>query len=340
MAKHTYFRVLATILSPCLFAQDVDFEFRKEMHRNSAREEGFTLDGGVSMPFSYGYSKSRLGIASGNYLDITGRVKLSLHYSQLGHDWSTSFFMGETYSINPSVKNRLVKSEDILDAETRYLYQLNKKMSPFVLARLHTSAFSNVDIHDSEIEYDLRDVDNVSKEILSAKEIKLSDPFFPLFLTENAGLIYTPLHDESFTLEIRAAASFRQTLAANQKVYAGEKQGYSVIRDLRSFYQIGPLAGTSISGALLENRLTYHAGIDATWPAWQNKPHVDRTFLDSLVLEANAGLSYDIADYANLSYAYTMLRLPDIVNKFQQHHALNLNLTFAWTHNFGVGGSP
>ncbi len=318
-----------------LTAQEDTFKFRKEMRHTGEKIEGLSLDGSFTVPISYGLAKSRLGIADGHYLELAGRLKTALHYTSGDHDWSTSLYLAEAYTMTPAIKNQLVKSEDVLQFETRYLYNLATFMGVFAHARLSTSIAKGIDIHDKEVEYELHDEDNKLIGPEKHSSLKLTDAFFPIFLSENIGLFITPVSDPMFTWEARAAASFRQTFANQQKVLVEEKDEKFIVRDLFTFYQIGPAVGSSISGKLFSDVMSFHAGIDAMWPAWQSPKKSDRTFVDSLIVEASAGIGYEFSSYASLNYEYATSRIPDILEKFQHQHIVNLNVHFNWDHNFG-----
>lgn len=312
----------------------INYSFRNSIHHSGEEHEGFEFYTGLEFPFSFSHSQSRLGISDGNYIQIEGRSVSFLHYLHGIHDWSSSLFIAESFSMAPNIKDRWIKAKDILQFETRYLYNFASWAGAYAHGRLTTSIFKGANIHEREKTYDLRDVNDKTKGTLITTEYALSDPFLPLYLQENFGVFATPINHEAIAWELRTALSFRQTFAKGQKVLADDDKKTAIVRDLQSFFQIGPLAGTSISGKFFkENQLFYHAGLDALWPFW-NSLTKERSFLDALIIEGNGAIGYKLNDHFDLTYEYSVRRIPDILEQFQQEHAIHLSLSFDWAYKF------
>lgn len=320
--------------SSALFAE-IDYSYRNNMRHNGERIDGWEFSTGLEFPFSYSNSQSRLGISDGHYFQIEGRSVNFLHYSRGLHDWSTSLFITESFSMTPTIENRWIKAKDLLQFESRYVYNFATWAGAYAHMRLQSSFFKGTDIHDKEKNYDLRNVDDQTIRTLKATEQALTDPFLPLYLQQNLGVFATLAESPSFTWETRAALAFRQTFADKQKVYVDEKDDVIIIRDLQSFFQIGPAAGTSIGGKFFSEMLSYNAGIDAMWPAWQ-APKKDRSFLKAVVLEGGGGIGLKLNNWASLNYEYSVKRIPDILEKFQQEHAIHLTINFDWVYKFNT----
>lgn len=337
LLRQAIFVLIAMALSSLNAFSDSElkFDFRKNMRHIGAQPEGFALSTALELPFSFSHSQSRLGVESGSYLDLAGKIKTALHYRRELHDWSTSAFLSESYSMSPSIKNRWIKSLDLLRFETRYLYNVLPRVSPYVHARLETSIFESVDLQESESTYELRNIDGTKRETVTLSELKLSDPFRPLYFQESIGVAIALVEKTYFTWEIKTALSFRQTIADNQRVFVKETDDARIIRDLHSFYQIGPLLGTAINGHMWDDKIEYSVGIDIVWPFWQQPIITKRDFLNSLIVEASAGITLKLTDWSSLDYQYTASRVPDILEKFQQNHILNLDISFEWVYLFG-----
>ncbi len=321
------------ILASSAYAS-IDYSYRSNMHHNGEKMPGYTFATGLEFPLSYSNSQSRLGISDGHYIQIEGRSVSFLHFSKDLHDWSSSLFISESFSMSPTIENRWLKAKDLLQFESRYVYNFATWAGAYAHVRLQSSFFKGIDLHDKEKTYDLRDVDDKNKETKKAAEQALTDPFLPLYLQENLGVFANVLDKEMLNWEVRSALSFRQTFADNQKVLVEDENDLIVVRDLRSFFQIGPLAGTSIGGKFWDSNIGYSAGLDVMWPAWQ-KPAKDRSFGDALIFEGGGGIGLKLNTWASLNYDYTVKRIPDILQKFQQEHAVHLNINFDWIYKFG-----
>ncbi len=322
------------IFTNSAFADEINYSYRNNIHHNGKKMEGYTFATGLEFPVSYSNSSSRLGISDGHYFQLEGRSVSFLHYSRDVHDWSTSLFLSESFSMSPAIEDRWVKAKDLLQFETRYVYNFATWAGAYAHARLQTSLFKGIDIHDREKNYDLRDVDDQKVETKKANEQALTTPFLPLYLQENFGVFANLVEKEVFTWEARTALSFRQTFADNQKVFVEEVDDNIVVRDLRSFFQIGPLLGTSIGGKFWDENISYNAGLDTMWPFWQS-PAKQRSFLDALIWDGGASLGLKLNTWASLNYEYSVKRIPDILQKFQQEHAVHLNISFDWVYEFG-----
>jgi hypothetical protein len=317
-----------------LSATDLRFDFRKHMRHIGPKEQGFLFSNFLRLPFSFSHNQSRLGITSGNYFNIAVKLKSALHYRYKNHDWSTGLFIAEGYSMTPSIKDRWIKSNDLLRFETRYLYNVLPWFSLFAHARLETSIFKNINIHESEKTYELRNVNNKVRERIKTAELKISDPFKPLFFQENLGIAIGILEEEYLIFEAKSALAFRQTIADNQRIFLEIIDQTRIVRDLQSFYQIGILLGTAIGGKLFNEKVEYSAGVDITQPFWQYPRSVIAVFLDSLIIESSAGASINLNDWSSLEYRYTAIRFPDILADFQQHHLINITLKLDWIYRF------
>lgn len=321
--------------SSVLFADSgLNYNFRNTMHHGGERVDGLEFSTGLEFPFSFSNSQSRLGISDGNYFQIEGRSLSFLHFLKGKHDWSSSLFLSESFSMSPTIENRWIKAKDNVQFETRYLYNFVEWAGAYVHMRLTSSLFSSIDVHDKEKTYEIRDINDNKRDEKKATEYYLSDPFFPFYLQENLGIFAIIVEQTPFTWETRTAFSFRQTFADNQKVFVDDSKDLIIIRDLQSFFQMGPLVGTSVGGNFLDHNLFYSIGIDAMWPMWQN-PAKPRTFWNDIIWEGGGGIGFKLNKWVNINYEYTMKRIPDILEKFQQEHAVHLSLSIDWMYKFG-----
>ena len=323
-------------LSLAIFAEsEVAFDFRKNIRHTGDMPEGYLWETGLRLPFSFSHSQSRLGIDNGNYIDLAAKLKSSLHFRRQLHDWSSSLFIGEAYSMTPTIENRFIKTQDIFRIETRYLYNMLPWLSPYAHARMETSIFKSTDIDSKENDYEIQNADGTVEQKLKAKELHIADPFHPLFFQENIGIAAALYQEHHLNWEARAGISARQTLADQQKTLVEEKNDVRIIRKLSSFYQLGPTLGTSIGGSLFDDKVEYTTGADTLWPVFQWPKPPERSFFDSLILEANAGIVLKLTSWSSLGYEYSLVRIPDIHPKFQQNHALTLNISLDWAYTFG-----
>lgn len=328
-------QVFWLFVATSVFAEsELSFDFRKNMRHTGDVPEGYLWETGLRIPFAFSHSQSRMGVDNGNYIDLAAKLKSSLHYRHGVHDWSSSLFVGESYSMTPTIENRFIKSQDIFRIETRYLWNAIAWLSPYAHARFETSLFKSIDIDSIENDYEIHDADGTITERVKAKELHMADPFRPLYFQESIGVTAELLDKGYANGEARAGISARQTVANGQRVYVEEKDDVRRIRNLYSFFQIGPFVGTTFGGSLYKDQIEYTLGGDTLWPAWQS-PKAKETFWKSLIIEANAGVAFKLNTWASLGYEYSAVRIPDIHHKFQQNHALTFNLSFDWAYTFG-----
>jgi hypothetical protein len=329
------FALCSLLFSMSTYADDeATFDFRKNIRHIGAQPEGFELATALSLPLSFSHSRSRFGVVNGAYLDFAGEIKAKLHYRNGLHDWSTSLFLGESYSMSPLDKH-LTKTFDLLRLESRYLYNILTYLALYAHARMETSIFKSIDVHESKQTYEMRNADDSFRELITAKKMVIDEIFRPLYFQENIGAALGLIEKPFFRWEIKSALSFRQTIADAQRVRVEETADRIVIRDLRSFYEFGLLLGMSINGTLYDNKISYMGGIDTTWPAWHYPRLKHRSFMKILTIEASAGLALNLSDWSSLNYQYTATRVPEILRRFQQYHLLTLNINFNWVYQFG-----
>jgi hypothetical protein len=320
---------------PSFIAAEVQHSFRKGLRKASQEEDGFALKGALSLPVSFSYKESKIGVTDGNYFNVEGRFKTDLDYKKEAHDWTTSLNIAQGFSMTPNLKNKFIKEKDNIELISRYLYNYVTWSGFYADIRGQTSIFPGTEISSTDKKYILHDVNNNEYSKQTTSEFVLTNPFLPFFLEENLGIIFTPVFYEEFILESRVAASFRQSFSDRQKVFVAEVDDNRIVRDLGNFYQIGPSAGLSIDGELFTKQVSYSAGVDAMWPAFSKPAHNDRSFLDSLVIDGGASVNFTISKWLSLSYEYSVHRIPDILEKFQQEHGIRVNIDFDWIYRFG-----
>lgn len=329
-------RISFLLLLGAMNVEAADFlpDFLKEMKPFEKQTDGFKLATSLNLPFSFAHSQSRLGIASGLYVDIAGKAFSTLSYQKSLHSFGATILLAEGFSTSPSNDGAWDKSMDILRLESRYLHNTLPWLSLFAHARAETSVFKSVSRHDLDKNFEIRGLDDKIRDTKKVKELKLADPFAPIFLQENLGALATIFNREYLNVEAKTALSLRQTLAHGQMVLVKEEKANIVVRDLKNFYQFGFLLGAAFNGQAFEDKVAYRAGIDTTWPFWQT-PKSQKTFLDSLIIEASAGIALKLTSFSSLQYEYTAVRLPEVLEAFQQNHLVNLNIGFDWLYSFG-----
>ncbi len=327
---------VALIFSAATWTEsELSFDFRKNFRHTGELPDGFMWDNALRLPFSFSHSQSRIGVNNGNYLDIAAKAKTALHYRNGLHDWSSSAFVGQSYSMIPTIKKRLLKTQDLLRVESRYLYNVLPWLSPFAHARMETSLFKGFDTDSADNDYEIYNQDDTLAEKRTTKEVHLADPFRPLFFQENVGVAFGIVQNTEFNWEARANASFRQTIADHQLIFMEERDNIRILRKLKSFYEIGPAVATAIGGQLFDDKVEYAAGFETMWPLWRSPASPDRDFWRSLNLEGSAGITLNLNSWSSLGYEYSAARIPDILPKFQQTHSLAFNLSFDWAYKFG-----
>lgn len=330
---HWKFGCLA-LCAASINAAEFDPDLLKDMRKLETKSDGFELATSINLPFSFAHSQSRLGVTSGNYVDIAGKASSALTYQRGFHEADLVLLLAEGFSTAPSNDGFWDKSMDLLRLETRYLHHTLSWLSLFAHARADTSIFKGYVRHDSEKAYEIRDQDDNVRETERLKRLKLTDSFSPIFVQENFGVVAGLFSRDYLNIEAKTALSLRQTFAQGQLVLVKEDKDQVVVRDLRTFYQAGYLLGTAFNWQLWEDRIGYRAGIDITYPFWQT-PTGKKNFVDSLIVEAAAGLSLKLSSWSSLKYEYTAVRMPEILQDFQQYHLVNLNIAFDWLYTFG-----
>lgn len=317
-----------------LRAADFEPDFLKEM-KIEQKDDGFELKTSIDVPFSFAHSQSRIGVASGNYVDIASNISSVLSHQKGQHSSALALYWAEGFSTSPSSDGTWDKSIDILRLEGRYLYKTLPWLSLLAHARAETSVFKSMVRHDELKTYQFRAADDsVKNTTAKLKELELAKPFSIILVQENFGALANIFTSESFNAETKTGPSIRQNFASGQKVLVKEDESSVVVRDLRNVYQFGYLVGATIFGKLWEEKVAYRAGIDVTSPFWQT-PKSSKNFGDSLIIEASAGVALKITSFSSLKYDYTAVRLPEILEDFQQNHVVNLNINFDWLYSFG-----
>ncbi len=290
-------------------------------------KEGWTFGADIGATLNWSVDRKFVGVADGHYASwggkITGRALLLRNI----HEWRNTLSWLETFNKIPQLDS-IKKSADQLAFESLYRAHLGEWWGVFGQLKFNTSVFPGYDYRAAPVDYVITDVNQQQTTVAGTTSLYMTSPFQPFYLSESAGIFVEPLKYEYFFWEAHAGGTAFQTFTDGQRVITGDANGKVSVKTLSTFYQLGPSLGTSIRGGWMENKLSYQAGADATYVAWQWPYDADMSFAHRLNVEIFAGLSFKVYEWMGLTWDFRAIRIPAILDDFQVQS--NVLLTFSY----------
>ncbi|MEM1024335.1 MAG: hypothetical protein AAF627_06585 [Myxococcota bacterium] len=332
------FTLLASALSGPALAQQVftpDDELKKKIKDDAEVEEGkgpwsSTLKLGLTFVFTD--AQNVVGTDDGTTLTFGLLAKATLDYAKGPHRWTNSFSITENVQRTPQLA-QFVKTFDLLDFKSLYIYKLNKPswLGPFARFTLQTPVFEGEIIRSDP--FQVRRVDAAGDELEAADPLQtqtsvgITGAFEPLQLRESVGLFADPYKTEPVNIEIEAGVGAQQIIVRDGLVVADEADGVITLQELESIQEFGGELELSIFGDIVKDVLTYDFSANAYVPAVSNGTQ-DFSFEDSVNIKIAGLLSVAVADWLAFEYTLNVIRQPRVLEAFQVQNGVNLALTF------------
>lgn len=248
------------------------------------------------------------------------------------HAWNNELKVQHAQTRTPVI-DQFVKSSDVLDASSTWLYELEaiSWMGPYVRLKVNTQVLEGYDVRPGEVNVVKTDVDGKqSTSITEDGAITDVTGFFePLILTEGAGMFANPWEDKDFTLQGKLGAATQQIIA--QDGYA--VSGYDTDKNLLSLKQ---LESSSQAGAEVELAAKGMMTSEVSWKAKAtfffpviSTATTELAGLDALNSDLTGSVSVKLARWASLDYVLSIKRIPLVLDEWQVQHGILLSTAFS-----------
>jgi len=254
------------------------------------------------------------------------------------HEWRNSLGVQAGLTRNPAV-DRFVKSQDVLDVDSIYLYHINDWFGAFGRFAYNTTMFRGTDVRAEPTNYrvyaqgeDVGDP-NQGTPRRGLLTLNLTDPFLPSRFRESLGLFAQPYKREVLNIETRLGGGARQTLADGQLAISDDEErtpDQVDVATLSDVIQVGTELAVELWGSFQEKKITYRLAADAMTPFYNNQAAgSDKSALELTNFNARASLSVKIVEWASLDYEFATIYEPQLVDKVQLRNNLLLTFGFA-----------
>jgi hypothetical protein len=258
------------------------------------------------------------------------KLALSLGYIDGKNEWRGALDNAETLSKTPSVAE-LVKTRDTFALEGTYLRHVLPWFGPFVHVSAETALFRGTDVRAAPTTYAIARLDGTTDTVVSDR-LRLTKPLRPATFKQSLGPFADPLRSDEVSVEIRAGAGARETIASDQLAVADDASTPEVeVNELQSFAQVGVEALAKVWGAVPARGLTYSLTAEAMTPfVHTNLPaNDDRGALALTNLTLDGKVSLKLVSVLSLDYELRILREPQLVDAVQIQNNLLLSMSFA-----------
>ncbi len=334
MRNPTLSLVLLSLLLPSVAsAQDaddtefiIDSETLKEEKEDSL---DWRLISGAT--FTLQDNKSVVGQQDGTAVGFGFKLDTGIDWRTGDHEWRNSLGVQAGMTRTPAV-DRFVKSQDVLDLESIYLYHINDWFGAFGRFAYNTTMFRGADVRAEPTNYDIEQLDGTTRALRGITTLNLTDPFLPSRFRESLGLFAQPYKREFLNIETRLGGGARQTLANGQLAINDDEESADVleVKELDDVLQVGAEAAVELWGSFQEKRLVYKLAAEAMTPFYNNQAaDSDKSAFELTNFNARASLSVKLVEWASLDYEFGAIYEPQLVDQVQIRNNLLLTFGFA-----------
>ena len=312
----------------------------------------------VGGTMSFANNSSVAGQIDGSSFSFGIKADVNVDYNKVDHELRNTLGLGAAISRTPVIPE-FVKTSDLLNLESIYLYHVVDWFGPFVRFQLTTSMFPGRDIRTGKASYKITELDGSVRDLNVAgtdctagadgvvpttcrTSLSLSDGFRPLTFKESIGLFVQPYQKDWATIELRAGAGAQETIANNQLALADDvaTAGIIELKRLQNAAQLGAELAVSVWGSVVDKKVIYKINADAMTPFLHPALAAgdDRGTFALTNVQVDATLSFKLIEWASIDYQLRMLRQPQVVDTFQVQNALLL--TFGLSYGSSPAGPP
>lgn len=316
------------------WAAEEKFELSKKKtitgEAKKAKVKGWDGRMTVGGSFSLANNHRMIGQTDGTALTLGVQLDGGLDYIRDVHELRNTLKVNELFSLTPAV-DQLVKTSDVLDFQSIYLYHLRRLpwFGPFGRVQLKTQVFDGYDIRGDNVTYAITRPDGTTRSV-TADRLRLSDPFAPLTLKEEAGAFAQLVERDPAKLETRLGFIARQTFADDQRAVNDDGDTDAIeIQQLQDVFQAGPGLSIDFRGEMMEKRVTYFATATVMIPVVNSAGSSDdRNALELTNLLLEAGLSVKLFTWLSADYKLRIIRDPQLLDAVQIQNNLLLSVSY------------
>lgn len=310
-------------------AQDVftsDDIKEKVAAEEEAPESPWSASAKLGLTFVLNDSQNVVGTDDGVTLNFGLIGQAGLKYVEGQHRWSNSLKLTENVQRTPQL-GRFVKTFDLLDVESLYVYKLKNPswLGPFARVALQTAVFAGEAVRAEPVDVAIADAENVVQ--TGVDRFDLTSAFEPLQLRESVGMFADPYASSEFNLEVQLGVGAQQIIVQDGFVIADETDGVVTLNQLEDVQEFGGELEVSVFGDVVEEVMSYSLKANVYVPA-ASSAEDEFDLGTSINLKVAGLLSVQVKEWLALEYSLNVIRQPRVLDAFQIQNGLNLALTF------------
>jgi hypothetical protein len=312
-----------------------------EKIEESPRPDGWSPGIALGASLNLVDTRAVVGLQDGTSIMMSAAVDASLEFNSGMHEWRNALAASAGTTRTPSI-DEFIKTNDGLAFETIYLLHVIEVFGPFARFGLNTQMFDGYDIRAAAVDYVVSNLDGTTT-TYRGRRLALTDPFDPLSLKESLGVFVQPVRMDEIELEARAGVGAQETFAHGLAVFDDDTTPAVEVTEIDDFWTIGGEAVVNAWGFIdPAKRVSYTAGIGVLVPfAASDLPEGDDRSLPELtIVEGLFGLNVKLFDWASLGYKLTVVRQPQLVDRWQISNSLLLTVGAAFGSKAPVPPEP
>mgnify|MGYP002631908729 CR=1 FL=1 len=248
------------------------------------------------------------------------------------HAWNNELKLQHAQTRTPVI-DQFVKSADVLDASSTWLYALESIdwIGPYARLKLNTQVLEGYDVRSGAVNVAKTEVDGtVTNSITEDGDVTDVTGFFePLILTEGAGLFANPWDDKAFTLQAKLGGAVQQIIVQDGYAVSGydADQNLLSLKQLETSNQAGAEFELAAKGEMT-SEVSWKAKATFFFPVISTATN-DFDGLDALNSDLSGSVSVKLAKWASLDYVLSIKRIPLVLDEWQVQHGLLLSTAFS-----------
>ncbi|MGF1510525.1 MAG: hypothetical protein ACFB9M_13580 [Myxococcota bacterium] len=302
-------------------------------------KEGWSSSVKVGLSFNFNNSQNVVGTDDGTTLGFGLVLGGNLEWRRGQQRWVNTLSITETVNRTPQLE-RLVKSFDLLDLQSLYVYKLKKPEWLGVFGRftLQTPIFPGNAIRIDPVQ--TVDADDNPLDTFGEQEfIDLTSAFEPLQLRQAVGLFADPYRTDPLTIEIQTGVAVQEIITQDGFVITDEADGDVVIdgetlpgriitlEQLENVVDFGGELQLKLFGEPVKEVLTYSLTANLFLPAVSTADE-GLDFAEALNLKIGGNLGVKVSEYVSVEYTLNVIRQPRVTDEFQVQNGVVVSGNF------------
>lgn len=277
----------------------------------------------VSTSFILNDNRNIVGQTDGTAMTLGLNLEGKMDYYKNSHEWRNSLLVKDFFSYTPELE-RFVKTTDVLQLETIYLYHVGEKWGPFAQASLTSSIFKGYSNTAADQTYLYPDASTETTD-----KLRLTDMFSPLTLKESLGMFFVPYKEKYMKIELKGGAGALQVFADDNYTLGDENDnGETVLEPLKSYNQLGTVFSVLVSGEMkFDSTIVYKLGGEVITPIVYDD-EADRGSFELTNFEFFGDFSTKISSWLSIQYNIKAQKQPQLIDEWQIQNNLLLSISY------------